>query len=280
MNKIISVAIICLLPFVSISQNKIDNHEAIDVAKLRCTYLFSFQRDSTNAQKVDSERMDLFIGEKCSRYKSYNRIKMDSMIQDFENRGIPMEIALSDFSIFPKLKYEHQVFKNFPMGSLSVFDRVYKDKFVYDEPMNCFDWEIYPDTAKISNYACQKATTKYRGRNYVAWFTKEIPISEGPYKFHGLPGLIVKIADTKNHYSFELLSTSVPPLGTLIYFPTYPTICTTREGLMKVKLDAKHDMIKRLEDMGGSFSDPEARERLKKRAMAKARERNNPIELE
>ncbi|NOU61356.1 GLPGLI family protein [Marinifilum caeruleilacunae] len=279
MFRITLILLLIVFSFSINAQNKIKNHEAIDIAKLRCTYLFTFQRDSTNALKIGSERMDLFIGEKCSRYKSYGRIKMDSMIQDFENRGIPMEIALADISIFPKLKYEHQVYKNFPKGSFSVFDRVHKDKFVYDEPMDCFNWIIKSDTATILSYKCQKAITNYKGRSYEAWFTKEIPLSEGPYKFHGLPGLIVKIADTKNHYSFELLSTIVPPKGTLIYFPTYPTICTTREGLMKVKRDAKQDIIKRLEDMGGSFSDPETREKAKKRAMEKARRRNNPIEL-
>ena len=40
----------------------------------------------------------------------------------------------------------------------------------------------------------------------MAWFTSEIPISEGPWKFHGLPGLIVKLHDTKRHYEFELVS--------------------------------------------------------------------------
>ncbi|MFY1045776.1 GLPGLI family protein [Chryseobacterium sp. GP-SGM7] len=39
---------------------------------------------------------------------------------------------------------------------------------------------------------------------YNAWFTNEIPISEGPYKFSGLPGLIVKIEDTKKQHIWEL----------------------------------------------------------------------------
>ncbi|MDR1369104.1 MAG: GLPGLI family protein, partial [Dysgonamonadaceae bacterium] len=65
-------------------------------------------------------------------------------------------------------------------------------------------WEILSDTATILGYACQKAQCHYRGRDWEAWFTTEIPISEGPWKFYGLPGLITKLNDRKKHYSFVL----------------------------------------------------------------------------
>ncbi|WP_262484509.1 GLPGLI family protein [Chryseobacterium scophthalmum] len=56
----------------------------------------------------------------------------------------------------------------------------------------------------IGKYKVQKAETNYGGRNWVAWFTTELPFSNGPYIFGGLPGLIISIQDTDNHYSFNL----------------------------------------------------------------------------
>lgn len=53
-------------------------------------------------------------------------------------------------------------------------------------------------------YTCTKAITTFRGREYVAWFTDDIPIQNGPWKFCGLPGLIVKVNDTQNNYTYEL----------------------------------------------------------------------------
>lgn len=50
----------------------------------------------------------------------------------------------------------------------------------------------------------QKATCNFAGRTWTAWFTTEIPIQDGPYKFHGLPGLIVKIEDQTKSHSYEL----------------------------------------------------------------------------
>ena len=42
----------------------------------------------------------------------------------------------------------------------------------------------------------------FRGRTYEAWFTTEIPVKDGPWKFHGLPGLILEVYDIQKHYSF------------------------------------------------------------------------------
>ena len=65
-------------------------------------------------------------------------------------------------------------------------------------------WKILPETTKIEEYKVQKATLDFGGRKWIAWFTKEIPFQDGPYKFHGLPGLIVKIEDSDKNYSWEL----------------------------------------------------------------------------
>jgi len=44
------------------------------------------------------------------------------------------------------------------------------------------------------------------GRHWIAWFAPSIPISEGPYKFSGLPGLIIKLSDSNNFWNFEFTS--------------------------------------------------------------------------
>jgi hypothetical protein len=66
-------------------------------------------------------------------------------------------------------------------------------------------WKIYVDTCIILSYNCQKATAHFRGRDWTVWFTMEIPIDAGPWKFCGLPGLIVKASDSREHYVFECI---------------------------------------------------------------------------
>jgi GLPGLI family protein len=66
---------------------------------------------------------------------------------------------------------------------------VKEDKFVWD-------WKLKSETKAIGNFKCQKATITYRGRNYIAWFTNEIPVPFGPWKFQGLSGIILEVYDT------------------------------------------------------------------------------------
>ncbi|RTZ46750.1 GLPGLI family protein [Chryseobacterium arthrosphaerae] len=66
-------------------------------------------------------------------------------------------------------------------------------------------WQLTNENKKVKDLTLQKATTQYGGRNWTAWFSKEIPFQDGPYKFHGLPGLIVELYDDKNNYKFELV---------------------------------------------------------------------------
>ena len=78
------------------------------------------------------------------------------------------------------------------------------DYYKYDTT-DKIDWKILPDTKMQNNYNLQKASTKFGGRNWTAWFSKDIPVNQGPFKFQGLPGLIFQIEDERKHFSFNLI---------------------------------------------------------------------------
>ncbi len=67
------------------------------------------------------------------------------------------------------------------------------------------EWTIEDGTELILGYTCLKASTYYGGRHYTALFTPDIPISDGPWKFHGLPGMILKVSDEKGDFSYEAI---------------------------------------------------------------------------
>lgn len=73
----------------------------------------------------------------------------------------------------------------------------------YQEKYPLMQWSFVNEKKSILGYTCQKATCIFRGRTYIAWFTPQIPARYGPWKFGGLPGLILKVCDTKGLYSFE-----------------------------------------------------------------------------
>ena len=79
-------------------------------------------------------------------------------------------------------------------------------QYRYTEPWPLMQWTLESEKQTICGYQCQRATCHWRGRDYEAWFTSAIPLKSGPWKFGGLPGLIMKIYDTKHLYTWEAVS--------------------------------------------------------------------------
>lgn len=100
-------------------------------------------------------------------------------------------------------------FKNFSKDT--IYSRIpyfKKEVLLLEEKTPAILWEISDETRKIGPYECQKAVTKFRGRDYTAWFTNEIPIKSGPWKLQGLPGLIIIAYDTTREVQFAFTSIS------------------------------------------------------------------------
>jgi GLPGLI family protein len=82
-------------------------------------------------------------------------------------------------------------------------DYISNQKVLCYEKFPNMKWEIQNDTKTISNYICTKAETIFRGRKYIAWFTTEIPIRFGPWKFNNSPGLILQIYDETQSFTWS-----------------------------------------------------------------------------
>lgn len=95
------------------------------------------------------------------------------------------------------------VAKDFDKQEKTVYDD-YSDQFaVYNEPFAEMEWEVVADSTKtILGYECVMARSLYHGRDWTAWFAPEIPVHDGPWKFSGLPGLILKATESKGMHSF------------------------------------------------------------------------------
>lgn len=74
----------------------------------------------------------------------------------------------------------------------------------YEEKIK-LKWQISSDTQDFNGIKCQKATTEYGGRKWITWFASEYNFHFGPYKFQGLPGLIIKIWDTENNFMWDFV---------------------------------------------------------------------------
>ncbi|WP_438710586.1 GLPGLI family protein [Aquimarina muelleri] len=83
--------------------------------------------------------------------------------------------------------------------------------YVVKDSIESIPWQLHAEHKKIGIYSCQKATAKYRGREYTAWFTSEIPISHGPWKLRGLPGLILEVTEETGKFEFRAIKINLQP---------------------------------------------------------------------
>lgn len=81
-----------------------------------------------------------------------------------------------------------------------------EDDYAVEENLPNMKWILLSEQKQIGDFLCEKAKTTFRGRTYEVWYTTEIPITYGPWKFNGLPGLMVEIKDTQGIYTWQLTS--------------------------------------------------------------------------
>lgn len=188
--------------------------QILDSANIKCNYKLKFIKDTLN--KLDTAKDDqvLLIGSDVNQYFSYTNYKSDSTLKEFIAKQ--EKTGNADISNAPdlgfrniplaNLDFTYNLFINKSQQFIKVFDKIVADKYTYTDSGFIQHWILTDDTSTIMGYKCQKADGYFRGRNYIAWFTKDIPVNSGPYKFYGLPGLILKIYDLKKNFDFECVS--------------------------------------------------------------------------
>ncbi|MDR1348254.1 MAG: GLPGLI family protein [Prevotellaceae bacterium] len=245
MKTLITTAVFALATYICSAQT------VLDTAYIKCYYTYRYMRDTANPDNMRSDEMTLLVGKKTSKFYCYGAFQRDSLIISIsEGNG-----DMSDFSA-KRSNYKGEtffkVYKNYPENKITFTDRILTTDYLYEESIPVQEWKIHNDTTTVSGYKCRKATCTFRGRNYVAWFTVEIPMNNGPYKFGGLPGLIVKIGDTKSNHIFELIGTETVKEPVLLETRDY--LKTNRKDYTSVYRKYKHNFINFLKENMGVIS--------------------------
>lgn len=241
----------------------------------KATYRLEYQEDSTDANSIKSETGVLYLGKDHSRYSSLGKAVKDSL----ENMENPETLRMDEYNQLTDFKYK--IFKNYQDNELILAEKVFEYELKYKQYLKQIDWEIQPGNKEILGFSVQKATGTFAGRNYIAWFAPELPFSEGPYKFNGLPGLILEISDLQGHYDFRLIGLQEldKPVDKLLNLDNYKTI--SQQELAKVRDEYNRDPIGTMQRAGIKFGwSEEDRAKQKKELTEKYKKRNNPIELD
>jgi GLPGLI family protein len=250
------------------------------------TYRLTYQPDSTDPAKR-SDIFYLLLGKTLSRFQSRGEQAQDSLVTVAD--AIPFnhesaQLMMDKIRYLPRNLLHYTIYKTVASGHVYFDDRIGLQHYRYEEPAGSLNWAITPTTATIAGYACQRATATFGGRQWEAWFTRTVPIAEGPYKFYGLPGLIVKVSDTRQHYLFELAQLTKPAAERPITLPKKTPTTTDRTAFRRALADVNADPIGHMSPAanGGAgvySANGSSPEQMQQRAREIAHKRNNVLEL-
>lgn len=162
--------------------------EVLDTTRFVVSYRMSYQQRPENEQPME-DLLLLQVGRNVTKCYSYKTWQTDSLV-----RVTPPEQVMANLGSFHG-GVRDELFRDAAAGRLTHTDQIGMDHLLYTEPLPAIDWELADGARTILGYACRRATCTFRGRSYEAWYTPEIAVSGGPWKFGGLPGLILAIKD-------------------------------------------------------------------------------------
>lgn len=252
--------------FIGFSQNKLN-----DEFNYKITYNLTYRLDSISLEEPKSEYMILYLGDNLSLFSSRAKTLANPIVVR-GNTGYTSRSALTNF--------HYEILKDNKTNKLYYTLQIPKmqDRFYYTQDKNLFNWNISEETKLIKGYNSQKATTSFAGRDYIAWFSPEIPIAEGPYKFNGLPGLILEISDTDNDYVFEFIGLEKisPKLPYNINMKQY--VKTEKKELLDLWYRYRRDPFTYANNPNMKIS-PEIHKKYVESFTEILKKENNPIEL-
>lgn len=238
---------------------------------MRIDYNLVYKENTLSSETV-SKKMVLLIQNGESKFCTEKQYQVDSL------RSIGFYgFAMGDH-VFDVVKDKQ--------NRSSKYYYILADTYKLTEPIQ-LDWKIEKEVAQKYGYNCQKATLSYKGRNWEAWFTQDIPLQEGPYVFKGLPGLIVEMEDKSHSYKFSFsgLKKNFHKMDFEGVGPKPMEI--SKNNFKKVMLDYYNDPFRemrtgnvkaKLRDEKGNEIEHDFRE-MTKNTQTFLKKNNNPIEL-
>lgn len=168
---------------------------------MEVVYKMKYIPDSLNKEKkiyVDNlvllfnNHSSVYFSQEAKDYYDYLKKGMSTIVNG--------KISLGTLPSFPRSRAS--VYKNGEIITATL--PVGKYFYSFEEPK--LEWILLDDKSTINGVNCNLAkTVTDTGDTFFAWYSMEYPFSEGPFRFKGLPGLILKIYNKNNTIEIEAI---------------------------------------------------------------------------
>jgi GLPGLI family protein len=144
-----------------------------------------------------------------------------------------------------------KLFKDYTTDYLVYEERLGRDYHIIKEDLKLFKWNEVGQRDTILGYLCKTAFAEFRGREYQAFYTKDLPFTAAPWKFHGLPGVILKVITTDDVLVYEAQSVEVIENSNIVYNPfanyeqiSYDSFCKHYKNYRKEVIKKRNQRAK------------------------------------
>lgn len=156
--------------------------------------------------KKISSKVVLQISDNFSKFMDVYTLKTDSIQKKQSKLQSLGSLEINkQFHLRGKIGFKKNVLKNLKSKRINFTGKVYDQIYDYKMPFPKLKWKLEKGKKEILGYSVRKAIVNYGGRNWIAWYTEEIPVALGPYVFGDLPGLIMEIHDDKKIFHFTAI---------------------------------------------------------------------------
>lgn len=184
-----------LFSIITFSQNK--------KAIFEVNYEFKIISDSLNFDRMSFSNYTLLFNNSTSVY--YNKDAKEFYDYLYNQKGQSFKLSQNDLSSLPRIP-KHKISSYKVDDKLFVFLPV--GKYIYTFQENPLSWNILKEKKNIKNYKCKLAkTVTDSGDIFYAWFTEDIPVAEGPFRFKGLTGLVLEVYNQNK--TIEIIATDL-----------------------------------------------------------------------
>ncbi|WP_312824021.1 GLPGLI family protein [Epilithonimonas sp.] len=168
----------------------------------RIMYEYKFVSNIEKKDSMDTELMYLDIKKDGSKFYSRKKFVSDSIREAYVQKQLSMGSSNINYTDNNPSKVPFSVVKQYPDFKINLHTSMGQNRFDVSD-FKKMDWKILPDKKTIDKFEVQKASLDFGGRIWTAWFSQDFPFQDGPYKFHGLPGLILEMEDSTSTHVFK-----------------------------------------------------------------------------
>jgi GLPGLI family protein len=229
----------------------------VDNAKYRVYYSLVFARDSTKPERKIKGQTVLLVGSRYNAFVDYYSLRKDSLLDAMTKQNESFASIMSQVLPIGRMaRFDPLILKNYPQSNSYLFqERIASSGYEYADTDIHLQWTLDDEEKTILDYVCKKATCSYRGRDYTAWYAPEIAMTDGPYIFSGLPGLILEISDAADHYHFTINGFEQARDYDPIYLRTKNIVKSSRNEVRKMVENAAKDPESMLKNMSIQIKD-------------------------